>query len=158
MFMESRVLDIACACLSAIANAHSSQYSNSISADDIRRLHAARALLLEKLTSPPPGIRVLANEVGLNENKLKRGFRSLFGETVHACHRNARMDLARKLMLEGRLNVCEIACAVGYSNPSHFSRAFFNRFRVNPGAYLRDIRRSGFHACAAGADLLLPFE
>jgi AraC-like DNA-binding protein len=157
MFAESRALDVVCSSLSALLDAEGEaargrfggasgvSQGGGVSVDDAERLHRARDILLTDLTSPPPGISALARLVGLNESKLKRGFRQIFGTTVHGCHRNARMDLARKMMLDGRHNVCEVACAVGYSNPSHFTRAFFNRFRVNPGAYLRDLRKQGYH-------------
>lgn len=149
MFIESRALDIACSALASIMREESESFRNSFTVDDIKRLRLAHDALLRDITSAPPSISDLSREVGLNEYKLKRGFRSLFGETLHAYHRNARMDMARSLILSGCHNVCEVACAVGYSNPSHFSRAFHNRFSVNPGEFLRDLRNGGFHYCAA---------
>lgn len=145
MFAESRALAVACDVLdSMIGRGGPSRFV--LSAQDTERVHHARDLLMRDVTAIPPTINCLARQVGINEFKLKKGFRELFGVSIYACHRNARMDLACRFMVEGRLNVCEVACAVGYSNPSHFSRAFRERFQISPGAYLRDVRSKGYHS------------
>lgn len=149
LFVESRILDIVCDSLSLVFGETADKDNISLSRQDVEKIHHIRELLIEDLTASPPSIKKLAMSVGINEFKLKKGFRSLFKTSIHTYHRNARMDLARTLLSEGLHNVCEVACAVGYSNPSHFSRAFHNQYNINPGAYLRDIRNKGFHANAA---------
>lgn len=153
LFMESRTLDIICEALSFMVGSTSNLEELALSRQDVEKLHHVRCLLLKDVTAPPPGIAELATEIGMNEFKLKKGFRILFKTSIHAYHRNARLDLARTLLSEGGLNVCEVACAVGYSNPSHFCRAFNNLFKINPGAYLRDFRGKGFHLAAGTTSL-----
>lgn len=148
MFAESRSLEVACYMLDFIRRDQDNRRMASLSSQDTERLQYARDILLADLGAIPPSIAELARKIGMSEKKLKTGFRTLFGDTIYACHRNARMDYARRLMVEGRLNVCDIACTVGYSNPSHFTRAFHARFGVNPGTYLRDIRSKGYHVRA----------
>ena len=150
LFAESRALDVVCDSFASFGGETASD-DIALSRQDIEKLHYAREVLLENVTAPPPGIGQLARDIGMNDFKLKKGFRLLFKTSIHTYHRNARLDLARTLLNEGVLNVCEVACAVGYSNPSHFSRAFHNLFHINPGAYLRDIRNKGFHLAAAGS-------
>lgn len=106
---------------------------------DIDLIHHARDVLLKKMESPP-SIMELAREVGINETKLKRGFRQLFGTTVFAHLRQQRMEKAREMLIGGDRNVCEVACSVGYSNASHFARAFQQAFGVNPGSYQKSIQ------------------
>lgn len=92
-------------------------------------LEAARDRLLRNLDAPPT-IAELARETGLNQLKLKRGFKELFDSSIYALFQRERMDRARQL-LENH-DVTETAMLLGYSNVSHFSSAFRKQFGVLP--------------------------
>lgn len=79
----------------------------------------------------------LARRVYLNECKLKKGFKEHFGMTVIGFLRHKRMEHAWGLLQETEATVIEVANAVGYSNASHFARAFREVHGVNP----REVRR-----------------
>ena len=66
----------------------------------------------------------LARRVGLNECYLKRAFRERTGMGIAACVRQLRLNTALALVEEGREPIHAIARHVGYTNPSHFARAF----------------------------------
>lgn len=102
---------------------------DSLSLRERRRLLAARERLLEDLSTPPT-IAELAMEVGLNQLKLKRGFRLLFGTGIYSLFQRHRMERARELLC--KRNVTETALMLGYSNISHFSAAFRKQFGVLP--------------------------
>jgi AraC-like DNA-binding protein len=68
----------------------------------------------------------------INEFKLKKGFKALFGTTVFGYLRDKRFQRAEMLLKESGLSVLEIANEVGYSNPGHFARGFSERFGVTP--------------------------
>jgi AraC-like DNA-binding protein len=110
-----------------------SQALSPLRPHDIERLERARRLLLEHMAAPP-GLRDLARHVGLNEVKLKFGFRTLFGSSVFAYLRAQRLDAARRLLLQRNLSVTEIAVRVGYQNPSKFAAAFKKQFGLTPSA------------------------
>ncbi|MBK1664960.1 AraC family transcriptional regulator [Rhodospirillum rubrum] len=97
-------------------------------------LAVARERLLQDLSNPPT-IAELARETGLNQLKLKRGFKALFGHSVYALFQRERMDRARVLLQQNK--VTETAMMLGYSNVSHFSAAFRKQFGVLP----REARR-----------------
>jgi AraC-like DNA-binding protein len=101
------------------------------SAHDIERLERARRILISRMTTPPR-LPELARLAGLNEAKLKAGFRAHFGDTVYGCLRQHRLDEAHRLLRQGRYNVTEVAVRVGYSNPSKFAAAFKALFGVSP--------------------------
>lgn len=103
----------------------------TLSAHDIERLERARSILLSRLTAPPR-LPELARLAGLNEAKLKAGFRARFGDTVYGTLRHQRLDEAHRLLRQGRYNVTEVASRVGYTNPSKFAAAFKARFGVSP--------------------------
>lgn len=90
------------------------------------------ARYLENNLSSPHSIPNLSRLVYLNEFKLKKGFRSHYDTTIFGYLRQKRMEHAHKLLLETNTSILEIASAVGYSNPSHFTRAFREEYGLNP--------------------------
>jgi AraC-like DNA-binding protein len=72
----------------------------------------------------PPRLRELARRVGCSEFLLSRIFSEVTGQTIPQTLRHHRIEAAKILLLEGRLNVTEIAFEVGYQSLSHFSATF----------------------------------
>lgn len=116
--------------------------SLSYKPEEIRRLQQGRHILEERVHNPPT-LSQLARMVGLNEKKLKSGFRDLFGSTVYGYYQAQRMVKALSLFDDQYLGVSEAAMAVGYTNISHFSAAFRKHFGIRPGDYLRTVRKRG---------------
>jgi len=112
----------------------------SLSRGDVERLHEARRILFEHIEEPP-GINELAQRVGINQMKLKRGFRAVFGCTVFEALRAHRMHHARALLMDSDMTVGLVAATVGYTNMSHFIAAFRTHFGVTPGSLLHQSRR-----------------
>ncbi|MFH1913579.1 MAG: AraC family transcriptional regulator [Pseudomonadota bacterium] len=108
-----------------------------LSSYEIECLRKARELLTANLENPP-GLRQLAQSVGLNETKLKTGFKALFGQTVYGYFRAYRVDTGRQRLLESTATVSEVASSVGYTNVSHFCAAFKGRHGVTPYRYRKD--------------------
>jgi AraC family transcriptional activator of pyochelin receptor len=80
----------------------------------------------------PPSLMELARQVGLNDFKLKMGFRRVFGKTVFGYLHELRMERSRLLLEEGKMNVKEVSYAVGYMDSGRFSDAFKKQFGVRP--------------------------
>jgi len=59
----------------------------------------------------PPGLKELAQRVGLNELKFKRGFREVFGCTMFEALRAHRMQQARTLLLDSDMTVGMVAAS-----------------------------------------------
>lgn len=108
-----------------------------ISQETQLRVGEARRIILEQMDNPPSLLQ-LSRMVGLNDYKLKVGFKEMYGNTIFGYLREKRMEQALKLLQAGKSNVIEVSCAVGYSNPSHFAEAFRKKFGVNPSALLRE--------------------
>lgn len=107
------------------------QAVSKLKADDIRCLHQAKEIL-SHMWNQPPSLLELARLVGLNDYKLKLGFKELFGTTVFGYVRGLRMNEARKILEQGKANVSEAASMVGYHNLSHFSTLFRKTYGYNP--------------------------
>jgi len=70
----------------------------------------------------------------LNEFKIKRGFKILFGTSVFAYLRKKRMDYATDLLRTGKHTVEEVSDVLGYEYAHHFSAAFKKFTGSNPSA------------------------
>ncbi|MEA5617113.1 AraC family transcriptional regulator [Cronbergia sp. UHCC 0137] len=135
IYLESKCLEIIALKLEQLTAKESSfTKPTTLKRDDIDRIHYAKEILTENLENPPSLIE-LARQVGLNDYKLKLGFRQIFGTTAFSYLCQQRMEKARQLLLEGKMNVKEVALAVGYANQSRFATAFRKQFGTNPKSY-----------------------
>lgn len=97
---------------------------------DIRKFDEARTILETRLEQNLT-VAELAAAVGLNECRLREGFRHRFNRSPHRLLLEARMQKAWHL-LETGCRVAEAAYAVGYEHPSNFSAAFSRFFGRAP--------------------------
>lgn len=96
-------------------------------------LMEARSILEQQLSSPPT-IHQLSKLIGINEYKLKKGFKEMFGTTIFGYIHHTRMNLAKRLLLDSNKTTTEIAYEIGYSSPQHFSKAFKKTFKITPNS------------------------
>jgi len=111
----------------------------AMSLDERDLVAHARNLLVRDLSSPPC-IKQLARETGLNMNKLQQGFRRCYGLSVFQYLQSFRVQEANRLFHETDINVSQAAFAVGYTNVSHFSRAYKKHFHILPKKHLAYIK------------------
>ncbi|MEH2291261.1 helix-turn-helix transcriptional regulator [Nostoc sp.] len=104
--------------------------------NEIERLYHAKAILNQTLPHPP-SLMNLAKEIGLNDFKLKRGFREVFGTTVLGYVQSLRLEQAQQLLRGTNLTIPEIAAQVGYESISHFGYLFKRQFGMTPREYRR---------------------
>lgn len=69
---------------------------------------------------------------GLNNFKLKYGFKKLFNTPVKSYLKDLRLNFARQMLKETDLPIREIAHEIGYEQPASFSRAYQDKFGVSP--------------------------
>jgi len=98
---------------------------------DKERIIYAREYLVQHLDMPP-SLTALAKVAGINEYKLKKGFKELFGNTVFGYLADTRLELAKTDLLERKKSTSEIAFELGYCSVQHFSNAFKKKFGVSP--------------------------
>ena len=100
--------------------------------EDVDKMHLAREILRQRIQDPP-GLAELARLCGLNEFKLKKGFREVFGTTVFGYFNTLRLEQARLLICNTSLSISEIAYQTGWAHPQHFNRAFKKHYGIPPG-------------------------
>jgi len=98
---------------------------------DKEKIIAVRDLINERVHSPP-NLSEIAKTVGLNEYKLKRGFKEVFNNTVFGYLTDQRLNLAHHYLLDTNKTAAEISVQLGYATPQHFNNAFKKKFGVTP--------------------------
>jgi len=98
---------------------------------DRERILFARDYLLKNIENPPT-LPELSRLAGINEFKLKKGFKEIFNQPVFAWLADVRLETARKELMKKSKTVAEIAFELGFSSPQHFSNAFKRKFGVSP--------------------------
>lgn len=82
-----------------------------------------------------PGIKNLAEYLGLSESHFIDLFKRETGETPHQYLLIIRLDRARRLLLSEELSLTEIALNCGFSSSAHFSSTFRKYYGVSPSDY-----------------------
>ncbi|MCW8980508.1 MULTISPECIES: AraC family transcriptional regulator [Altibacter] len=85
--------------------------------------------------SQPETIDSLAEEIGLNVNKLQEGFKYLYGSTVNNYIQKSRLGLAKHLLISTQLNISEIVEKIGLSSKSYFSKVFKEQYGITPSEF-----------------------
>ncbi|NJR39793.1 MAG: helix-turn-helix transcriptional regulator [Leptolyngbyaceae cyanobacterium CSU_1_4] len=145
LYLESKVWELMALLVEQELKLHENKNTASrsypLKPDDVDRIHQARTILVQRLDNPP-SLMELARQVGLNDCTLKRGFRQVFGTTAFGLLHDYRLEQARQLLEQRRLNISEIALAIGFANRSYFASAFRKKFGVTPREYLSGYRNS----------------
>jgi AraC-like DNA-binding protein len=101
------------------------------------------AMIREHLKSLPaaewPVFDTLAERLSVTPATLRRRLRSE-GQSFASIKDEMRGSLAQSLLRESELSVAEIACELGFTEPSAFHRAFRKWTGASPGSFRRDIR------------------
>lgn len=81
----------------------------------------------------PHTMHDVADLLGLSYAYFSTLFKQHTGDTYSGYLARHRMEQARRLLIDEALPVSEVAAAVGYAYPKHFSRAFKRFWGVSPG-------------------------
>ncbi len=130
LFLEAKQIELL-ALLIDQAERQPSTRPDILKAYDVDKLMAAKVWLDEHFLQPITLLHV-ARLVGLNDFKLKNGFRILFATTVFSYLSGLRLNHARQLLLDGGHSVADVADIVGYGRADHFSHAFRTYFGYRP--------------------------
>lgn len=105
---------------------------------DVPAIELARSLI-EKDPVHHLHIPMLADRAGINEFKLKRGFRELFQTSPYQYRLRLCLTRAKALLEETDDTIDQIAYKVGFRTYNGFSTAFKKAFRVAPTQYRNSI-------------------
>jgi DNA-binding response OmpR family regulator len=77
----------------------------------------------------------MADAIGLSRRQFERRLKAITNETPAELLRRMRLERAQQLLEARSGTIAEVAYAVGFRSPSHFSKAFRNAFGVSPSAF-----------------------
>jgi len=103
--------------------------------DNVAKIKKAKEIIISRMTEPPT-LKELSNEINFPLNKLKEGFKHVYGDTVFGFLFTYKMELSRQLLATGSYNVNEVGLKVGYSTASHFIAAFKKKFGTTPKKFV----------------------
>ncbi|WP_288359618.1 two-component regulator propeller domain-containing protein [uncultured Bacteroides sp.] len=107
---------------------------------DERLMERVMNVMNKFLDDPEFNVEVLAREVGLSRVQLHRKMKEIAGVSTAVFIRNLRMKKAATLLQEGKLNISEIADAVGFDNQANFSTVFKKFYAMSPTEYAASVR------------------
>jgi AraC-like DNA-binding protein len=105
--------------------------------DSVKKVKKAKDILIENYTNPP-SLSELSRKVGINELKLKTGFKEIYGNTVYGFVLDYKLEIARGMLESRQHKINEIAFFIGYSNPSHFITSFKKKYGITPKQYTKE--------------------
>ena len=82
------------------------------------------------------GVEELAVAMGMSRIHLNRKLKSEAEASPSALLKEARMDLAARLLKEGKMSVAEVSSMSGFSTPSYFATAFKDYYNISPSDYI----------------------
>lgn len=94
----------------------------------------------------------LAARLGWSPSHFRARFRRATGLPFHRYVQALRLEHARRMIVEEDRPIGEVALAVGFVSPAHFSRAFAQRFAVSP----RRLRRTAEESRDPSQPAVLP--
>ena len=133
LYVESKILELFLLQISSFDQIIPCPKLN-LTYSDIQKIYAAENYISNNLNKKTT-IVMLSKLIGLNQTKLKNGFKQLFGNTIYNYTLELRMCYAKKLLEEGDKSLIAISELVGYSHPNHFSYAFKTKFGISPSSF-----------------------
>lgn len=140
-FINGKVLDLFLLAMDIVSK-HPVWQQIVLKPFEIEQIHAAKDIIVNELDSPST-ILQLAKRIGLNDFKLKKGFKQIFGTTIFDYRQQTRMERAMELLTSDKsISVTEIAFKLGYEGVNAFSSAFKKHFGIPPTSFRDDYRFS----------------
>jgi AraC family transcriptional regulator, transcriptional activator of the genes for pyochelin and ferripyochelin receptors len=130
IFMESKMLELF---VLQMEHLHSqpSTAKDQWRKEDIEKMFAVKEYV-EHAYLEPLTLKDLTYAFGLNEFKLKKGYKHFFNTTVFGHILQLRMQKAQDLLKEKQMTISEVAQFIGYNNTGSFSYEYKKRFGLSP--------------------------
>jgi AraC-like DNA-binding protein len=137
LYLYAKSIELLVLCIANYKHTGAKGFIYLKSKADHEAIIAARDFINSRVADPPD-LSEIARAVGVNEFKLKHGFKEMFGSTLFGYLTEKRLHLATLLLKDTSKPLSTIAEELGYSSPQHFSSQYKNRFGKSPS----EIRRA----------------
>jgi AraC family transcriptional regulator len=122
-------------------------------------LGRARDVLNDRYADPL-SLDDIADAVGVEPERLARGFRRAYGESLGDYLRRIRVNAAARLLAQTDEPISRVAGEVGFADQSHLTRWFARYLETTPGKYRGSARNEPLRnelIRSGNSDLLPPF-
>lgn len=90
----------------------------------------------EHLSDSDFSVDMLCEEVGISRAHLHRKMKDMTGIPISEFIRNIRLEQGARMLREQKLNITQVAYAVGFSNLGYFSTVFRKHFGMSPREFI----------------------
>jgi len=104
------------------------------SQDDIL-MQKVMQIIKDNISCRDLNVEMISDTIGISRVHLHRKIKEITGLSARNYLKNTRMKQASYLLTDKSLSISEVAYAVGYSNPGHFSSSFKAFYGVSPSEY-----------------------
>ena len=111
-------------------------YFSKAQRDCIRDVHD---FIVENVTEHYT-IEELSERFKISSTSMKQCFKGIYGTPIYAYLRTYRLQIAEKLLREGKASIGEIATQIGYTNPNKFTSAFRTEYGMSPTEYKKNVQ------------------
>ena len=130
LFISSRVYNLLCNFFGKVSNKNEIEVMQSgVHYDQIIQ---AEMMILENIKKPPR-IEAIARKVNMSVSSLLRKFKIIYGKSIHEYYVEKKMELAKKMILENKWPIKEMAAKLGYNQASAFIETFTKQHGYSPG-------------------------
>ncbi|MDR0548837.1 MAG: AraC family transcriptional regulator [Deltaproteobacteria bacterium] len=133
IFLEAKALELFVQTVSKFVASGSAreEQKSSLSRQEAEKAMAAADMLIQDFDATP-SLEELSKRVGMCRCRLIQAFKEVHGTTPFAYLKNYRLLKAKEMLLTNKVNITDVALAVGYSSLSHFTKAFAQKFDCLP--------------------------
>jgi len=103
----------------------------TVKKNDLESMQHVEHILSSRLEGFP-SLESLAHEVFMSTSKLKNLFKQVYGHTLYDYYNKSRLQRARDLLITGQCSIKQAGSEIGFSNLSHFAKAFRKEFGILP--------------------------
>ncbi|MCR5217300.1 AraC family transcriptional regulator [Treponema sp.] len=136
VYLEGKMIELTAMILYGIAYNKTDQIKKSFipNKKDVKHIEELRQ---EIQTKPwlEYDAESVASSLGMSVSKLNRIFRNIYATSLHNYVQEKRLEYAAHLIREHGFAISEAARKAGYTNMSHFSKAFEKKFGILPRQY-----------------------
>jgi signal transduction histidine kinase/ligand-binding sensor domain-containing protein/DNA-binding response OmpR family regulator len=95
-------------------------------------LKKAVAIIEENLDNSEFGVEDFSDHFKMSRRNVLRKIKGMTGLSINEFIKNIRLKESHKLLMEGKLNVAEVAYSVGFNDQKYFSKCFKEHFGMTP--------------------------
>jgi DNA-binding response OmpR family regulator len=125
------------ALFSKVKTSHSAEAA--ITNVDKEFLKKAEQVVLDNLSDTEFDVDSFAEKLKMSRRQFYRKFKAITDQTPHEYIMIIRFRKAVDLLIAGELNISEVGYAVGFSEPTNFTRTFRKVYGKSPTKYVSDI-------------------